>query len=333
MAEEPKNEQKGSQLGMMLRDQKTQKTLQALLQCDQAGLYNYVAQALGVVFRTPTLVGAARQNPAQLLVAIKNAAAAQLSLDPALGQMYLVPYKGKIEAQMGYKGVNVLALRSGRYTHIDKRTVWRWDDWELTRGTEESLFHRPARHLPEDAKFDENDIVATYALAHLKDSDRRILYWCPRLEILAARARSPAYRRFLERGTPTPWVTDFAAMAEKTAVHRLGKLLELSPRDMRTVLRELEMEAGKDVPPREVEIEDATPIDALEDMLSRPLPNTEGADEAQADLDGAQEVSPRDPPGGARPPREVEVERVEAPSGDELFQGGTLKRDGGGPRQ
>ncbi|MDN6697588.1 MAG: recombinase RecT, partial [Lacticaseibacillus paracasei] len=47
------------------------------------------------------------------------AATLDLPIDPNLGYMWLVPYKGQAQPQMGYKGYIQLALRTGQYRSIN----------------------------------------------------------------------------------------------------------------------------------------------------------------------------------------------------------------------
>ncbi|GBR74906.1 phage recombinase RecT [Candidatus Termititenax aidoneus] len=58
-------------------------------------------------------------EPWSILSSAMIGEALKLSPSPQMGHYYLVPYSGKAQFQMGYKGYIQLALRSGRYRDID----------------------------------------------------------------------------------------------------------------------------------------------------------------------------------------------------------------------
>ena len=62
--------------------------------------------------------------------------AAQLGLmpEPFLGQCYLVPYKGKAQLQIGYKGLIALARRSGDVKTIDSGVIYEKDKVVYKKG-------------------------------------------------------------------------------------------------------------------------------------------------------------------------------------------------------
>lgn len=288
----------GPSLGALLKQDANRKVLQALLGCDDKGLDRFIAVAYQTVARAPHLL---KCDPMSLVMSIKDAAALKLSVDGPLGQAWIVPYKGKAQMQLGYKGVVALALRGGSVLSIDAEVVWVWDKYRFTRGSEERLEIEPCEP-PEDADLSKiENIVGAYAVAQLRGGARK-LKWLWRKEILAARDRSQGYRMAVQYGkADSPWMQHPAAMAAKTAIHRLGKQLELSADDMRAILRDEERDEGRET--IEVKAQPVTPsgeVD-LDKLLSEPLSEEEmAAADAAYDAKNAKVKEARDPKGGGR---------------------------------
>lgn len=58
-------------------------------------------------------------DPSELMKCAMNATALNLPLNKNLGYAYVIPYKGKPQFQVGYKGFLQLAIRSGQYKTIN----------------------------------------------------------------------------------------------------------------------------------------------------------------------------------------------------------------------
>lgn len=163
--------------------------------------------------RTPKLLEC---SPASLLGAMLLSA--QLGLEPGpLGHVYLVPFKGSVEFIVGYKGFIDLAFRSGQVKDIATGTVYEGDGFEWREGTRPFLDHTPA------GPPGEREATHWYAVGRLKSGGApfRVLY--PE-DVEKAKKRSASGSKGLG-----PWVSDFDAMARKTAVRRLAGLLPMSP--------------------------------------------------------------------------------------------------------
>ena len=78
-------------------------------------------------------------TPRSIFNAALRAATLRLSCDPALGHAFLVPYKNKgiLEAsfQPGWKGIQHMALRTGKYRYINVADVWEGETVEEDRFT------------------------------------------------------------------------------------------------------------------------------------------------------------------------------------------------------
>lgn len=165
--------------------------------------------ALTVVRQTPQL---ARCNPQSFLGALMTAA--QLGLEPGpLGEAYFVPYGQEVTFIPGYRGLVKLAWQSGQMKSISAHVVRERDEFEYAYGLEPVLRHRPALT-------DAGDVIAVYAAAVLKDGGSAFVV-LSRQDVEDIRSRSRA-------GRNGPWVTDWDAMARKTAVRQLIRWLPLS---------------------------------------------------------------------------------------------------------
>ena len=160
---------------------------------------------------------------------------AQLGLEPgsSLGLCYLIPYKTEVQFIIGYQGQIELVERDGRVT-VDAHVIYERDEFDFTLGLDASIHHKPY-FGPEDP----GQVVGSYAVARYNDGRYKFRV-CSRREIEAARARSKS-----GKSNYSPWATDYAEMARKTAVRRLFKLLPKSPEMARIQALEDQLEAGE----------------------------------------------------------------------------------------
>jgi len=141
-----------------------------------------------------------------------------LSLAPAMGQAYLVPFKdrkrGVLEATFipGYRGLIALAVQSGLVERIVGRPVYQGDDFYYSYGLHEDL-----RHVPTRGK--RGPLVASYAVAWLHGSSQPTFTVCELADIEKVQSRGGL------------WETHKPEMAAKTAIRRLAKFLPLSAED------------------------------------------------------------------------------------------------------
>ena len=158
--------------------------------------------------------------------------ASQLGLEPdgILGHAYLVPYtlkKGTAQEKticqliVGYKGLIDLTRRTGTIKTIEAHVVYEKDEFDYEFGLEPKLKHKPSR-LGDPGK-----VLFAYAVGHMNSGGVQFEVMNVR-EIEAIRARSRAARS-------GPWVTDWEAMAKKTVLRRLAKLLPVSVEAQRAI--------------------------------------------------------------------------------------------------
>lgn len=154
------------------------------------------------------------------------AASAQLGLEPGgpLGHAYLVPYKGKVTLQIGYKGMEQLAYRSGLVSSINAHVVREGDDFAFEYGTNAFIRHVPKAGVG-------GKVTHAYCVASLVTGGKAmaVLFLG---DIERRRDASASYK-----GNPknSPWTTDFDEMARKSAIRALFRDLPASTETQRAL--------------------------------------------------------------------------------------------------
>lgn len=140
--------------------------------------------------------------------------AAQLGLQPGpLGHCFLIPRKGQVQFQLGYKGMIDLALRGPGVLSVDAHVVYENDDFSYRYGSDAYLDHTPNLEDPGARR-------CVYAVANLgKGCVFRVLGF-PEVERRRARSSSP--------DSPA-WRDDYDAMSAKTAVRALAPFMPQTP--------------------------------------------------------------------------------------------------------
>jgi recombination protein RecT len=164
------------------------------------------------VERLPALLQCDRQS---IFNAAMSAACLGLEVDGVTGQAYLIPFKGRAQLVIGYKGFNTLAARSG--ITITGNVVREGDEFDYQLGTAAYV-----RHKPKGSKG-----AITHAWACAQSLDRpAVVEVLDYDELLAVRSRSPGAKR-----SDSPWndlVIGFPAMCQKTAKRRLARAMPLN---------------------------------------------------------------------------------------------------------
>src|SRR5262245_37230370 len=175
------------------------------------------------VERLPKLLECDRQS---LFNSAMSAACLGLEVDGVTGQAYLIPFKGKAQLVIGYKGYNTMAARSG--ITITGEVVREGDefDYDLGEGW--------IKHKPHGSK---GRIVGAWAKAAAQGRPA-IVKVMTIDDLLDVKKRSPGAAR-----TDSPWndpAIGFPAMCEKTVKRRLARSLPLN------VMRSEERRVGKE---------------------------------------------------------------------------------------
>lgn len=218
---------------------------------------------------TPELM---RCTPLSLFGAVIRAAQMGLQLGGALGQAYLIPFKGRATLVPGYKGYIQLVNRSGQVGTISARTVYDKDEFRVEYGTEDRIRHVPGEYpTVEDVR--KRKAVAYYATCKTR-------YGSPFVAI--TRAEAEHHRDKFALSKKGPWNDHFDAMAMKTCIIKLCKTLPLSA--------ELQLAAELDDAADAGEPVDCSFLFAGQDDDAAPPPNK--IDALRARLSPAQQSSP-----------------------------------------
>lgn len=137
--------------------------------------------------------------------------ASQLGLEIGgpLAQAYLLPFKTECTLIISYRGMMNLARRSGAVSAIYAYDVREGDKFSYRLGLNPTIDHEPS----DSPDREEKPITHVYAVAKLKDGE-------PIFTVLT-RAQVEKYRKRSKAANDGPWVSDYTAMALKTAIRRL----------------------------------------------------------------------------------------------------------------
>ncbi|MFB7672893.1 recombinase RecT [Kitasatospora purpeofusca] len=165
--------------------------------------------ALTTLRRTPKL---ATCTPESFLGALMTCS--QLGVEPgATGEAYLVPYGRECTFILGYRGMAKLFWQSPIAKSLAAEVVYENDHFEWEKGLAPRLEHRPVlsgRGRP----------VAYYAVATTVNGGSAFVVLSP--------DDVESHRKHSKSGSSGPWRDHFDAMAKKTCVRELFKLLPVS---------------------------------------------------------------------------------------------------------
>lgn len=165
----------------------------------------------------------AKCSPATVVSAIIEAAQLKLQVDGFTGQAYIIPYKGKAQLQVGYKGLLVLARRSGNVKSIRAEPVYLEDEFSVRLGTEGSITHVPKYN----GKRAPGDVKLFYAVIEYASGGFEF-------EVMT-RADVEAVRALSRSKDGGPWKSHWVEMGRKTVLKRLLKKADLAVDDARGV--------------------------------------------------------------------------------------------------
>lgn len=149
------------------------------------------------------------------------------------GHVYFVPYADKAQFILGYRGMIELAYRSERIANITASVIDREDQYEIIKGTDERLIHKPSL-TPSGV------ILGAYCIVHMRGSDRPHMEFMSKKEIDSHRARSASGKY---KGSP--WDTDYNEMAKKTVMRRAFKWIPSSVETQRLIMADEEADRGE----------------------------------------------------------------------------------------
>ena len=185
----------------------------------------WLAVAIDAVRRNPAIEKAAQQDMGRFFAALRNAA--RRGLEPGTEQYYLVPFGGKIEGIVGYRGMVEMMYRAGAVKSVIAELVHTKDKFQFTPG-KDAIPHHEIDWWADDR----GDILGAYAYAQLEDGVHSKVVVMSRAQIDATKRRSPS-----ASAKQSPWTTDYPAMALKTVVRQLEKWVPTSAEYRRELTR------------------------------------------------------------------------------------------------
>lgn len=136
-----------------------------------------------------------------------RAATLRLTVEPSIGQAYLVPFKGKATLIVGYKGLHDMAVRTGKYRYINVGPVYEGEEAVEDRI---SGFHRL------EGSKTSNKVIGYLAAFEMRDGYGHTLYMTKDEIHEHAQKYSKSYDN-----PKSGWKTDTAKMERKTVLRLL----------------------------------------------------------------------------------------------------------------
>lgn len=218
--------------------------------------------------------GLQEAHPSSVCQAVMQAAQLGLSIDPMAGEAYLVTRNNKHIGQkwttlmIGYRGLMKRAWNSGLIDEIVAAVVHKGDEFNHTSGTTQTIHH--VKNLEATSR---PEIVCSYASARLKQyavdgtpcGGSHVIHVSPMWEINEAMAASQGDGKY------GPWKDNFGAMAQKTAIRRLMKMLPMDEQVQSILAIEDAASQGDHFRPPEMEdgafvVEQEGPPESLDEL-------------------------------------------------------------------
>ena len=147
-------------------------------------------------------------EPMSVISSAMIAATLDLPINPSLGFAHIVPYSGKAQFQMGWKGFVQLAMRTGQYKTMNCSGVF---DGELVK------HNRITGDIEIDtAKKTSDKVIGYVAYFRLISGFEKYLYMTTEEVTAHGKKYSASYKKGGGR-----WAEDFEAMALKTVIKML----------------------------------------------------------------------------------------------------------------
>ena len=174
--------------------------------------YDLLLDQLGHRMRNDKTGKLAKCTADSLGKAIKNCCL--LGLYPGYGadtaEVYFIPYGDQASADISYKGLETLIMRSGQFRRIRSEPLWEGDIFEQWDGSDGANF----KYIPCGKK---EELIGAFAMAETHEGDRYIVHM-PIDELLEhekktrkGQSQSPAWKQWFDR------------MSRKTVLKRLFK--------------------------------------------------------------------------------------------------------------
>lgn len=172
----------------------------------ERGAHSYVANVMLAVRNDDRLMACSMES---IYTSALRAASLRLSVDPALGQAYLVAYSNSCTLLVGYKGLYTLAMRTNKYRILNVNKVYEGETWNADRVT--------GIHKPGGAKISD-EVIGWFGFFQLDSGFQKTIYLTVEEIHKHGKKYSPSYSS--KRGL---WQTNPSVMEHKTAMRKLLK--------------------------------------------------------------------------------------------------------------
>ncbi|GKT03433.1 recombinase RecT [Furfurilactobacillus entadae] len=175
------------------------------------------------------------------------AATLDLPIDQNLGYVYLVPYGGHAQPQIGYKGYIQLAQRSGRYVRLNAIPVYEGELINWNPLTEELSYS------PVNGSHKNEDAIGFAGYFKLNNGFEKYVYWTrEQMEDHRMQFSKAAGGQTPKKGSP--WGDHYNQMARKTVIKSMLTTWGPLSVEMQTAVTSDEI-----TPESNTEIKDVTP--------------------------------------------------------------------------
>ena len=203
----------------------------------------WTMQLATVVQKNPDLLGC---DPGSLLLAAYEAAELGVNLSPSLQLGYLIPYKGRVQFQISWRGLVQRAYESGCVRAFYAEVVYANDKFERQYAPKRNLFHAPAES-------DRGEEIGAYALVEFKDGT---INW-----EWADKKLIERHRKHSKQPDSVMWTSFHEEAWKKTAIRILAKRLPISNPGMEALAEVIERDAQAETelePAGRLEFEDVS---------------------------------------------------------------------------
>ena len=200
LAEKPQKQVAAGQLGLkaLMNTPTMRKKFEDVLKDKSDG---FMASVLNLVSNDSYL---SRTEPMTIVTSAMVAASLDLPVDKNLGYAWIVPYKGKAQFQLGYKGYIQLAQRSGQYKALNVIEVYEGELKGWNRLTEEFEFDQNGKQSDE--------VIGYVGYFELLNGFKKTVYW--------TKQEIEAHKRKFSK-SDFGWKKDYDAMAKKAVLRNM----------------------------------------------------------------------------------------------------------------
>lgn len=172
---------------------------------------------------------AIQKQPDAFLVAMMSCVQLDLMPNTPEQHAFIIAYGGRVQFQVGYKGLKELALRSGEVKTINGELVFEGDTFDVEFGTERKLTHKPNFDVD---RTDFTKVTHVYITTVLQNGERPF-FVMTKAEI--EKIHQDAVQRNGGKDSPA-WKNWWDQQALKTVLKRAAKMLPASSKDNRLAL-------------------------------------------------------------------------------------------------